>query len=145
MMTFLKQKDKNEILRLAEQVEHLFGKMAGNPDFENAVTQCLLHNCVIGAKENDEVLGAVVIDNIRNEITWLVVDKKARGKGIGHLLLKNAIDSLDRTKEITVETFDRSAEEGAAARALYEKHGFTDYQNGGRNPAGIPTVVMKRL
>jgi hypothetical protein len=32
---------------------------------------------------------------------------------------------------------------GEAARKIYLKFGFRDYKDGGKNPAGIDTVIMK--
>lgn len=38
--------------------------------------------------------------------------------------MDEALDNLDRTKEISVSTFRTDDEKGIAPRALYEKYGF---------------------
>ena len=79
-----------------------------------------------------------------NEIMWLAVSEAERGKGYGRQLLEAALRVLDTTGDIVVQTFDRTVEEGKAARRLYADFGFVDDRDGGLNPAGIPTVLMKR-
>lgn len=40
------------------------------------------------------------------------------------MLMDEALDNLDRTKEISVTTFRKNDIKGEGARALYEKYGF---------------------
>ncbi|HPG31874.1 MAG TPA: GNAT family N-acetyltransferase [bacterium] len=143
MIRFLQEKEKNEIFRLALQVEQLFGKMVGIKEFENAVEESLKSHKVIGYIEKGEVHGSVIIDSAKNEIAWFVVDKEKRGLGIGKKLLEYALEILDSRKDITVQTFASSIPEGDSARRLYIKYGFKDDKDGGNNPAGIPTIIMK--
>ena len=59
-------------------------------------------------------------------ICCLAVAPEYRQRGIGSLLLKEALDELDRSKEISVSTFRENDEKGAAPRALYKKFGFQE-------------------
>jgi GNAT superfamily N-acetyltransferase len=142
MITYLNIEDKASVLLLALQVEHLFGKMTGVEEFQQALEQCLTTKNVIGYRKNTEVYGAGIIDKQRNEIAWFVVDTKQRGSGIGTQILERILSELDRKKDIVVQTFADHIPEGEAARTLYKKFGFLDHADGGLNPAGIPTVIM---
>ena len=74
---------------------------------------------------------------------WLAVSKRHRRKGVGRQLLEFALRHLDRHKDIFVQTFAESVSEGKAARKLYLDCGFTDDRDGGLNPAGVPTFIMR--
>ena len=93
--------------------------------------------------KNKILYGAIIINSINNEIAWFVVDRKYRGMGIGEILLKKSLEDLDSKKDIFVQTFASDINEGFSARKLYEKYGFKDEKNSGKNPAGKPTVIMK--
>ena len=75
---------------------------------------------------------------------WLAVSEAERGRGYGRQLVASALNALDTTIDIVVQTFDHTVKEGKAARKLYADFGFLDDQDGGLNPASIPTVLMKR-
>ena len=68
---------------------------------------------------------------------------KHRGKGCGRKLIELAISRLDQRANIFVQTFDQSVPEGGAVRKLYADFGFADIEDGGLNPAGVPTVIMQ--
>lgn len=144
MFDRLNPDDHAAILKLAAQVEDLFGKMVGVAEFEAALQACLQAGRVIGCKQGDELLGAGILDPDQNEIAWFVVDGGQRGKGIGVGILERLLGELDERREITVQTFAAGVAQGQAARALYRKFGFADKADGGLNPAGIPTVIMAR-
>ena len=140
--------DFDAFLSLAREVEHLFGPMADEESFQEALRQAISNRSVFcirsGQDGNDQTLiGGVVISTDLNEISWLAVSKSHRGHGYGRALLGTAISKLNRQADILVQTFDDSVPEGKAARKLYLEFGFTDYEEAGLNPAGIPTVIMR--
>ena len=59
-------------------------------------------------------------------ICCLAVDPVYRKRGIASLLLREAIDKLDRDKDITVSTFRENDVKGIAPRKLYKKFGFEE-------------------
>ena len=59
-------------------------------------------------------------------ICCLAVDPAYRKRGIASLLLREAIDKLDRDKDITVSTFRENDVKGIAPRKLYKKFGFEE-------------------
>ena len=135
-------------ISLARQVEALFGPMADELDFQDALRQAI-SSCTAFCirsepkKDNHCLIGGVVISRETNEVAWLAVSQEDRGKGYGRRLTEFAISKLNRRKNIFVQTFDKTVCEGAPARKLYLDLGFTDFKDGGPNPAGVPTVIMQ--
>lgn len=136
--------DLNDWLELAKEVEPLFGKMVECEGFQEGIKETVTKSsafCVIDT--NNKIGGIIAVDKSQNEILWLAVHNKHRLKGYGRRLLKAAMDSLDATKPIYVQTFSDGITEGEAARRLYEQFGFVDYKEAGKNPAGFDTVIMR--
>ncbi|MEN6622130.1 MAG: GNAT family N-acetyltransferase [Smithella sp.] len=129
-------------LKLAGEVEPLFGPMVDIPEFQNGLKQVILAGNAFCFAEQENFLGSIVISKETNEIVWLAVIQHGRGCNIGAALLSEAIKHLDHTNPITVRTFDKTTEAGIPARKLYNSFGFRDSFDAGLNSAGIPTVVM---
>ncbi len=122
--------------------------MADIKDFQNALRNAISNKtafCIHSRSGNtiESLKGGIIISRESNEIVWFAVSKEFRGMGLGRNLLEFAIGKLDKQKSIFVQTFDNSITEGQAARKLYMNLGFIDFKDGGLNPAGIPTVIMK--
>lgn len=58
--------------------------------------------------------------------------------------MKKAIEELERNGDIYVQTFSGKVNIGKNAKNIYERNGFADFKDAGRNPAGIETVIMIR-
>ena len=136
----------NALISLAREAEPLFGPMAHESSFHDALKGAISQRLVfcLPQADTDTLKGAIIISPDTNEIAWFVVTHTCRNQGIGNQLLDFALTRLDQTQEILVQTFAPSVPEGAPARALYLKSGFRDLRDGGLNPAGIPTVIMGR-
>jgi GNAT superfamily N-acetyltransferase len=144
MIRLVTNQDLNAWMELAREVEPLFGEMVDNENFINGIKDCISNSsafCVVNT--NNDIEGVIAINKAFNEVSWLAVREKCRGKGYGYQLLETAIDSLDNRKPIYVQTFSPDVKAGEAARKIYMKFGFKDYKDGGKNPAGIDTVIMK--
>lgn len=136
-------------IALAREVEPLFGPMADEVSFRDALKQAITAGSAfcIGPNGNDReqaLSGGVVLSPQTNEIAWLAVSAATRGKGYGRALLELAVGRLNNREPMGVQTFDASVPEGRAARKLYEGFGFSDLRKEGMNPAGLPTVIMER-
>lgn len=135
-------------LRLSKEVESLFGPMADKVDFQNALKGILASQQAFCVRETDipgsPLCGGIAIDRESNHILWLVVAGAHRGKGLGNILLQQALKALDPQHPIQVQTFADGVKEGLPARRLYLAQGFVDIQNCEPTPTGIPTVLMER-
>jgi len=141
--------DLSDWLALAREVEPLFSPMSDVPEFQDGLRQAMQEKRVLSVRLDDsqsasQLAGGIIIDALENEILWLAVSGVSRGKGIGRLLLREAIDRLDPNRPVYMQTYDETIEAGAAARALYLNMGFRDIRDGGENPAGLSTVIMER-
>lgn len=143
-----KKSDFDAWISLAREFEPLFGPMADEIVFQEALRKAISSNsafCIYsGLKEiNQHLIGGVLISREMNEVAWLTVSQKYRGKGYGRSLIEFALSKLNQKESIFVQTFDDSVPEGQAARNLYSSFGFRDIKDGGVNPAGVPTVIMQ--
>ena len=77
-------------------------------------------------KNEQEIVGVLLYSRKYNMICCLAVDPAYRKGGIASLLLREAIDKLDRDKDITVSTFRENDVKGIASRKLYKKFGFEE-------------------
>ena len=77
-------------------------------------------------KNEQEIVGVLLYSRKHNMICCLAVDPTYRKRGIASLLLREAIDKLDRDKDITVSTFRENDVKGIAPRKLYKKFGFEE-------------------
>jgi len=143
MIRLLTHYDLAAWLKLAKEVEHLFGPMTDSEDFKNGIKQCIENKNAYGMENSDGVLaGIIAIDRERNEILWLAVGQQFRGNNYGDRLIKKAIDLMQSNGNIFVRTFAENMDEGKAARSIYEKNGFKFLKGAGKNPANIETVIM---
>ena len=79
--------------------------------------------CVIN---QETVVGVLLFSRGRNMICCLAVDPEHRKQGLASILMRKALDELDRSMDITVSTFRENDEKGIAPRALYRKFGFQE-------------------
>jgi len=136
-------------LELAGEVEHLFGPMAREKSFQDHLKESISNKCCFCVRPktagNAMLRGAIAVSFDTNEICWLAVRSADRGQGLGKLLLAHALTRLDTSRDIRVQTFAPGVAEGRAARALYLHFGFSDCNLSDPTPAGIPTVIMKKV
>ena len=77
-------------------------------------------------KNEEDIVGVLLYSRKHNMICCLAVDPAYRKKGIASMLLSEALDKLDRDKDITVSTFRENDVKGIAPRNLYKKFGFEE-------------------
>jgi len=143
MIRFVEMEDYNAWLDIAREVEPVFGEMVTNTEFQNGIKKCISDSSAICIANDCNIEGIIAINKTENEISWLAVREESRGKGYGYQLLKKAINYMDDNKPIFVQTFSPQIKVGEMARRMYLKFGFRDFKDGGKNPAGINTVIMK--
>jgi ribosomal protein S18 acetylase RimI-like enzyme len=107
----------------------------GNKDIIKKRVECFLsHNFTVVAKDNSEIVGLLQWHIKEDpaagvaEFEEVFVNKTHRGRGIGSLMVGYAINSVKAyfasigVKPRKIYLF--TGEDNAAARQLYEKHGF---------------------
>ena len=77
-------------------------------------------------RNEQDIVGVLLYSRKHNMICCLAVDPAYRKREIASLLLREAIDKLDRDKDITVSTFREDDIKGIAPRKLYKKFGFEE-------------------
>ncbi len=76
MIRFVTLNDIPAWLELAKEVEPLFGKMAGNADFEHGIRHAILEKSVYGVENDHHSLkGIIALNRHENAIAWLAVRK----------------------------------------------------------------------
>lgn len=145
MIRLLRPQDFDTWIGLAEEVEPLFGPMKDSEEFQTGIRNCIQNSNAFGIEnENGSLTGIIALDRENNEILWLAVGMKYRGNNYGEKLIKKAIEELEGNGDIYVQTFSGKVNEGKNARNIYERNGFIDYKDAGKNLAEIETVIMIR-
>jgi ribosomal protein S18 acetylase RimI-like enzyme len=89
---------------------------------------------------NETVAGVLLFSRSRNMICCLAVDPEHRKQGLASVLMRKALNELDRNREITVSTFRENDDKGTAPRALYRKFGFKEGEM--TEEFGYPTQIF---
>ena len=134
-------------LALAREVEPLFGPMVDDPSFHEFLKKVFREQRAFCIREEDgppgsPLCGGIAISRKKNEIGWLAVAEKQRGKGFGRALLEYALDNLNYQEDVWVQTFDETVIGGRPARRLYLHFGFRDHHPLDPTSTGIPRVMM---
>ncbi len=113
-------KDVGEIMRCPH--------MDADPRFLAYAQRKLAQNNAIMAYDEDQkkCAGFVGFSVHNNTITWLGIQSGYRKQGIGSMLLLGALERLDGTKRIALNTYPIAYLPGRAARDFYRGHGFTE-------------------
>lgn len=135
-------------LELAGEVAELFGApdMARDPAFRTFVEKRIRAREALGAfdRRTGGCMGAIGFSRPANQIAWLAVSSRYRGRGAGTRLLRCAIRQLDGTREIPVVTFRSDDPEGLPARVLYRTQGFVETDALYEDPDGRSRSRMVR-
>ncbi|MEU9047373.1 MULTISPECIES: GNAT family N-acetyltransferase [unclassified Kitasatospora] len=118
-------------LALAAEVEDLFGPLVDDPGFQAALVRNIERGtalCVRAAEGHagPALAGGLLFSarHLHYEITWLAVEGKSRGRGIGRLLVNSALRAFASPPcTVDVTTFGPD-HPGSSARHFYEELGF---------------------
>lgn len=153
--------DINSWMRLVRKVSWNFPGLETEQSIEEhkiTVLKFMNDKRALCVKNEEDIIGVLLYSRKHNMICCLAVDPAYRKKGIASMLLSEALDKLDRDKDITVSTFRENDVKGIAPRNLYKKFGFEEdelieefgypnqrfvlHANIGANNAIIGTMVM---
>lgn len=130
-------------LDLAQEVEPLFGPMVAEPTFHAALRGHIERETALCVRRADGSPGAPLLAGILISrrppdcrIDWLAVASRARGRGLGSLLLAHSLALMPRPSTVSVVTFGSDNPAGVAARRLYERYGFVAAEMTDPGPEG---------
>jgi [ribosomal protein S18]-alanine N-acetyltransferase len=131
--SFFTQSEALTTIEKAELVDFLYNHLDQFGDSKEAILKAidyallsypLAGGFVLIARENNDIIGAVVMNKTgmeeyipENILVYIAVHKKARGKGVGKQLMKEAIKMAKGNIALHVEPDN-------PAKYLYEKLGF---------------------
>lgn len=117
-------------LSLAAEVEELFGPLVDDPGFQSALVRNIDRGTALCARAAGGHAGSALAGGLlfsarhpHYEITWLAVEGKSRGRGIGRLLVGALLAFISPPCTVDVWIFGPD-HPGSGARIFYEKRGF---------------------
>lgn len=112
-------------------------------DHRKTVLRFMGENRALCVKNEEKVIGVLLLSKKHNMICCLAVAPEYRKNGIASVLLEKALSELDRSKDITVTTFRENDEKGAAPRGLYKKFGFSERELKIENDYPVQEFVLR--
>ena len=112
-------------------------------DHRKTVLRFMSENRALCVKDDENVVGVLLLSKKYNMICCLAVAPEYRRKGIASALLEKALSALDRSKDITVTTFRDNDEKGIAPRGLYKQYGFTEEKLMVENDYPVQRFVLR--
>lgn len=95
-------------------------------DHRRTVLRFMGENRALCVKDAEKVVGVLLLSKKHNMICCLAVAPEYRRNGIASTLLEKALADMNRSRDITVTTFQGNDEKGIAPRALYKRFGFVE-------------------
>ena len=134
-------------IELATEVSPIFqhpADMGTDPEFIAYIKSKTDKNEALTAVDDitGDNIGFIGLSKTNNRISWFSVFEKYRCKGAGNQLLKSALEQLDHSKPITVDTYIEGYVPGIPAKNLYRKFGFVETNSNVVNPHNIPNCRM---
>ena len=112
-------------------------------DHRKTVLRFMGENRALCVKDDENVVGVLLLSKKHNMICCLAVAPEYRRKGIASALLEKALSALDRSKDIAVTTFRDNDEKGIAPRGLYKQYGFTEEKLMVENDYPVQRFVLR--
>jgi len=134
--------DVAEWIRLAGEVGDLFGAdIAADPAFEAGVHRNIERGTAFCVRVDGELAGGMFFH--KDRISWLVVARRHRRRGVGRALVSHATSTAIHEVRVTTFGEDHPHPDSAAARALYTALGFERAEDDpGEAPDGSPRQVF---
>ena len=112
-------------------------------DHRKTVLRFMRENRALCVKDDENVVGVLLLSKKHNMICCLAVAPEYRRNGIASALLEKALAELDSSRDITVTTFRDNDEKGIAPRALYKRFGFAEEKLMVENDYPVQRFVLR--
>jgi GNAT superfamily N-acetyltransferase len=139
-------------LRLAAEVEFLFGPMVGDPGFHAALERSIDRGTAYCVRRGDGDAGVPLVGGLLFSahppvytIGWLAVSRRFRRHGAGRLLVEHALSLVEPPAEVVVTTFGKDIVAGRPARRFYERMGFRPAEKAPPGPDGGSHQIYRLL
>ena len=144
---FAAERDIDRWMHLVEKVKKSFPGLEtaqALDEHRKTVLAFMDKASAICAKEQENVVGALLFSSERNELCFLAVDPDYRRRHIAENMVSLMLAKTDPHKDITVTTFCEGVPEGTAARAFYKKIGFIEGKRTQAFGSPVQEFVLKR-
>jgi ribosomal protein S18 acetylase RimI-like enzyme len=140
-------------LRLAAEVEYLFGPMLNDPGFHQALARNIQRRSAFCIREQNDLPGTPLQGALLFSAThaphytigWLAVAPRWRRRGVAQALVTHCFGRIQPPAELTVVTFGADNQAGQAARDFYERMGFRAAEAAPNGPEGGTRQVYRQL
>lgn len=139
-------------LKLAAEVEFLFGPMVDDSGFHCALRKNMDRGTAYCVREDDGPPGTPLMGGVlfspkpsKYEIGWLSVAQKWRRHGVGRLLVEHVFGLVQPPAEMVVISFGDEIEAGQPARKFYEHLGFRPAELASAGPQGGLRQIYGRV
>jgi ribosomal protein S18 acetylase RimI-like enzyme len=120
---FAQTDDISAWLALVEDVQAYFPGLDMQV-YRSALSRRIDERSALTARENGELIGALLFSRTSGELEFLAVHPRFRGKGTATALIRHMLRLFPGGSRLTVVTFRETDEKGREARKLYHKIGF---------------------
>jgi len=143
--------DTESWLRLAAEVEDLFGPMVDEPSFMGALRRNIERGSAFCIRESDGPAGAPLLAGVlfspkppSYRIGWISVAQTHRRQGLGTALMAHVVKLVQAPAELSVTTFGPDVPAGEPARAFYLAAGFAPAEMVDDGPEGGARQVFRK-
>ena len=123
------EQDLDGWMRLVEKVRDAFPGLETKEALDahrRAVSGFMRSACAICAKEQGEIVGALLFSCESNMLCFLAVDPGHRRQHIAQGMVAHMLERMDPQRDVVVTTYRDGDPQGAAARAFYKRIGFAE-------------------
>ena len=141
------RQDIDSWMRLVEKVRDSFPGLETREALDGhrrTVLEFMERGGAICAKEQAEVVGALLFSRGHNMLCFLAVDAQHRRQHIAENMVSYMLTMMDFHSDISVTTYREGVPEGEAARAFYQRMGFTPGKLTEEFGSPVQEFVLKR-
>ena len=141
------RQDIDSWMRLVETVRDSFPGLETREALDGhrrTVLEFMERGGAICAKEQAEMVGALLFSREHNMLCFLAVDAQHRRQHIAENMVSYMLTMMDSHSDISVTTYREGIPEGEAARAFYQRMGFTPGKLTEEFGSPVQEFVLKR-